>query len=128
MIQHEAQNQINQTQQTDNDSFTDNETRLPDIPSTHFLFPSTTLHHQQSQLMNALLVQLCHKPETNCKVVKRKPVCQGMEFTIQTGLKVRRYVPVWYNDTSLVGMKSNQYRHFFLADYYRFTGMPQAAQ
>jgi len=30
------------------------------------------------------------------------------------GLEVRRYMPVWYTGTSLVGLKS--YRHFFLAD------------
>ena len=41
-----------------------------------------------------------------------------------TGLEVRRYAPVWYTGTSLVGLKS--YRHFFLADCH--TGMPYAAQ
>jgi len=35
------------------------------------------------------------------------------------GLEVRRYVPVWYTSTSLVGLKS--YRHFFLTDCH--TGM-----
>jgi len=30
------------------------------------------------------------------------------------GLEVRRYAPVWYTGTSLVGLKS--YRHFFLAN------------
>jgi len=33
---------------------------------------------------------------------------------------MRRYTPVWYTGTSLVGFKS--YRHFFLA--YCHTGMP----
>jgi len=35
------------------------------------------------------------------------------------GLEVRRYTPLWYTGTSLVGLKS--YRHFFLANCH--TGM-----
>jgi len=39
--------------------------------------------------------------------------------TLHTRLKVRRYAPVLYTGTSLVGLKS--YRHFFVADCH--TGM-----
>jgi len=43
----------------------------------------------------------------------------SLSLSLNAELEVRRYTPVWYTGSSLVGLKS--YRHFFLADCH--TGM-----